>query len=863
MSHVTVKQLAEVVGAPVDRLLEQIKQAGLEAEHAESPISDDDKMKLLDFLRNSHGRNQAEGESKQKITLKRKSTSEIKLSGAGHKTVNVEIRKKRTYVKREDVAVSPEKEALDRLMAEKSLREDERGKADEESRRKAEEAVRLRAEEEARVEQQKAEEIARIKALETEQVAVPAVVAEAASKEKIKGKEKPRAETKKLEAAKDTKGKGKSADDDEKRRSAARRGAGGGRDASRAPTLYGREELHVSARSGPRRKKSSSSAAADAGSRHGFEKPVAPIVYEVGVPETIKVSELAQKMSIKVSDVIKVMMKMGVMATINQMIDQDTAILVVEECGHKAKPMSENDLEKSLIDTATGELGEQLPRPPVVTIMGHVDHGKTSLLDYIRKAKVAAGEAGGITQHIGAYHVTTARGVITFLDTPGHAAFTAMRARGAQATDIVILVVAADDGVMPQTIEAIQHAKAARVPLIVAVNKMDKPDADLERVKAELGKHEVIPEDWGGENIFVNVSAKTGMGIDNLLEAIGVTAEVMELKAPATGPGRGLVIEASLDKGRGVMCTVLIQKGLLKKGDILLAGQEFGRVRALFDETGKPIDEAGPSIPVQVLGLSGTPSAGDQAQVMADERSARELGEKRRNKDRDLRLATQQQTKLDSLFANMGKDEIKVLNVLLKADVQGSFEAIRDALLKLAADNVEVRVNVIGGGVGGINETDISLAAASGAIVFGFNVRADAAARKLVAERGVDMHYYSIIYELIDQVKGALTGMLKPEFKEQIIGLAQVRDVFKSPKFGLIAGSLVTEGLIKRSKPIRVLRDNVVIYEGELESLRRFKDDVEEVRSGTECGIGVKNYNDVRVGDQIEVFDRVQVERTL
>ena len=861
MSHVTVKQLAEVVGAPVDRLLEQIKQAGLQAENAESPISDEDKMKLLDFLRNSHGRNQTDGEGKQKITLKRKTTSEIKLGGAGHKTVNVEIRKKRTYIKREDVVASPEKEELDRLIAEKSVREDERHKADEESRRKAEEATRLRLEEEARVIQLKVEEEARLKALENVTAPVPET-----SKEKAKGKEKSRPEQpKKPELAKETKGKSPRGADDEgdKRKAAARRG-GGGRDESRAPTLYGREELHVSGRAGPRRKKhSSSSASVDAGPRHGFERPQAPMVHEVEVPETIKVSELAQKMSIKAADVIKVMMKMGVMATINQVIDQDTAILVVEECGHKAKIVSEHDLERNLLDTATGELGELLPRPPVVTIMGHVDHGKTSLLDYIRKAKVAAGEAGGITQHIGAYHVTTDRGVITFLDTPGHAAFTAMRARGAQATDIVILVVAADDGVMPQTIEAIQHAKAAKVPLIVAVNKMDKPEADLERVKAELGKHEVIPEDWGGENIFVNVSAKTGLGIDNLLDAINVTAEVMELKAPATGPGRGLVIESSLDKGRGVICTVLIQKGLLKKGDILLAGQEFGRVRAMFDETGKPIDQAGPSIPVQVLGLPSPPCAGDQAQVMADERSARELGEKRRNKDRDTRLASQQQTKLDTLFANMGKDEVKVLNVLLKADVQGSFEAIRDALLKLAADNVEVRVNVIGGGVGGINETDITLASASSAIVFGFNVRADAAARKVSAERGVEINYYSIIYELIDQVKAALTGMLKPEFKEQIIGLAQVRDVFKSPKFGLIAGSLVTEGAIKRSKPIRVLRDNVVIYEGELESLRRFKDDVEEVRSGTECGIGVKNYNDVRVGDQIEVFDRVEVQRTL
>jgi translation initiation factor IF-2 len=856
MSHVTVKQLAEVVGVPVERLLEQFNEAGLVAENADSPVSDEDKMKLLDFLRNSHGRAAAAGDGKQKITLKRKTTSELKLGGAagGRKTVNVEVRKKRTYVKRAD-AESPEKEELDRLLAEKTQREEDRLKAEEESRRKAEEAARVRAEEDAR---------AKVEA-EARAAAKPAEESREKPRERDKGAVKPEAPRRPVAAeAVDARGgrKGRRGGDDAD--DSPRRGGGGGRRGNVRggdTTLYGREELHVSAgKSGARKKKQHS---VEAVAKHSFEKPVAPMVHEVAVPETIKVSELAQKMSIKVADVIKVMMKMGVMATINQVIDQDTAILVVEECGHKAKAQSESDREDSLLQMAQDELTDVSSRPPVVTIMGHVDHGKTSLLDYIRRTRVAAGEAGGITQHIGAYHVETNRGVITFLDTPGHAAFTAMRARGAQATDIVILVVAADDGVMPQTIEAIQHAKAAKVPLIVAVNKVDKPEADPERVKSELGNHEVIPEDWGGENIFVNVSAKTGQGIDDLLEAISLTAEVMELTAPAKGPARGLVIEAALDKGRGVTCTVLVQKGCLKKGDILLAGQEFGRVRAMFDENGRPVDVAGPSIPVVVLGLSSTPAAGDQAQVMPDERLARELSESRRSKERDQRLAAQQQTKLDSMFANMGKDQVKILNVLLKADVQGSFEAIRDALLKVAADNTEVSVNVIGGGVGGINETDITLAAASNAIVFGFNVRADAAARKVAAERGVEINYYSIIYELIDQVKLALTGMLKPEFKEQIIGLAEVRDVFKSPKFGLIAGSLVTEGVIKRNAPIRVLRDNVVIYEGELESLRRFKDDVSEVRSGTECGIGVKNYNDVRVGDQIEVFERVQVQRTL
>ncbi|HEY9052092.1 MAG TPA: translation initiation factor IF-2 [Gammaproteobacteria bacterium] len=851
MSNVTVKQLAEVVGAPVERLLEQLKEAGLVAENADSLISDEDKLKLLDFLRSSHGKGESAAEAKQKITLKRKTTSELRLAGAGRKTVNVEVRKKRTYVKRSE-ADTTEKEELDRLLAEKEQREAERMQAEEDSRLKAEAAAKERAEAEA-----KAKEAAEQARIEAEAKAAETQV-KAATETKVTKT------TAGEEAAKEAKGKkakkhpvvAKEVDSED----SGRRGKRGGK--HEKDTRYGREELHVAGgRVGGGFKKKTKRD--DAASRHGFEKPVAPIVHEVSIPESIKVSDLAQKMSMKAADLMKIMMKMGVMATINQVIDQDTAILVVEECGHKAVTTGEDDREKGLLSTAEEALTDVQPRPPVVTIMGHVDHGKTSLLDYIRSAKVAAGEAGGITQHIGAYHVETDKGVITFLDTPGHAAFTAMRARGAQATDIVILVVAADDGVMPQTIEAIQHAKAAGVPLIVAVNKIDKPEADPDRVKNELGHHEVIPEDWGGDNIFVNVSAKTGDGVDNLLDAISLTAEVMELKAPTKGPGRGLVIEATLDKGRGVTATVLVQEGVLKKGDILLAGQEFGRVRAMFDENGHQISEAGPSIPVLVLGLSGTPSAGDPTQVMPDERLARELGDSRRSKDRNLRLAAQQQAKLDSMFANMGKGEVKSLNVLLKADVQGSLEAIRDALLKLAGDNEEVQVIIVGSGVGGINETDISLAAASNAIVLGFNVRADATARKAVAERGVDLHYYSVIYDLIDEVKRALTGMLAPEFREQIIGLAEVKDVFKSPKFGLVAGSLVTEGVIKRSRPIRVLRDNVVIYEGELESLRRFKDDVEEVRSGTECGIGVKNYNDVRVGDQIEVFDRIQVERSL
>jgi len=842
MSKVTVKQLSEVVGAPVERLLEQLKEAGIEATNADAEISDEQKVKLLDHLRNSHGKTAAKAGGKSKITLKRKTTSELKSGGA--KTVNIEVRKKRTFTKGatvslEDEAKEKEKAEILRLVAEKEEREAGRQKAEDEAIQKSKDAVKQREDDE------KAQQEAAVQA---------SIQAEEKSR---KPQEKPQA----VEAAApvaeekpaDAKGKGKK----KGRKSDDKKGG---------DTRYGRKELHVaSGKGGGRSKKPhrKANATANAASKHAFEKPVAAMTYDIDVPETIKVSDLAVKMSMKSAELIKIMMKMGVMATINQVIDQETGILIVEECGHKAIASSADDHENILLATAGDELGEAVARPPVVTIMGHVDHGKTSLLDYIRASKVASGEAGGITQHIGAYHVETDKGVISFLDTPGHAAFTAMRARGAQATDIVILVVAADDGVMPQTIEAIQHAKAAGVPLIVAVNKIDKEQADLDRVKTELGSHSVIPEDWGGENMFVNVSAKTGEGIDDLLDAISLTAEVMELKAPAEGPAQGLVIEATLDKGRGVTTTVLVQKGMLKKGDILLAGQEYGRVRAMFDENGKQITEAGPSIPVVVLGLSGTPGAGDPVQVMSDERSARALADSRNFKERDVRFAAQQQAKLDSLFTNLGKGEVKYLNILLKADVQGSLEAIKESLLKLAADSDEVDVAIIASGVGGINETDISLAAASNAVVLGFNVRADAAARKSVSERGVDMRYFSIIYDLIDVVKQALTGMLSTEYREDMRGLAEVKDIFKSPKFGLIAGSIVTEGTIKRDLPIRVLRENVVIYEGELESLRRFKDAVDEVKSGTECGIGVKNYNDVKVGDQIEVFERIEVERTL
>ncbi len=595
--------------------------------------------------------------------------------------------------------------------------------------------------------------------------------------------------------------------------------------------------------------------------QHGFERPTAPVVREVEIPESIAVSELAQRMAIKGNEVVKVLFNMGAMVTINQVIDQDTATLVVEELGHVARPITAEAVDEKLLAEDQVESGEQVSRPPVVTIMGHVDHGKTSLLDYIRRTHVADSEAGGITQHIGAYSVSTDKGKVTFLDTPGHAAFTAMRARGAQATDIVVLVVAADDGVMPQTIEAIQHSKAAGVPLVVAVNKIDRENADPERVKNELSQHEVIPEDWGGDHLFVHVSAKTGEGVSDLLDAILLQAEVMDLKAVEEGPAKGLVIESSLEKGRGAVATLLVQSGTLKRGDMIIAGEEYGRIRNMFDETQASIEAAGPSSPAVVLGLSKTPNAGDDFMVVKNERRAREAAEFRQAKTRDAKLAQQQASKLEDMFSQMKDDAAASISLIIKSDVHGSAEALRDALTKLSND--EVKVKVISSGVGGITETDATLAAASNAVIIGFNVRADAAARTAIKETGVDVRYYSIIYEAIDDVKAALSGMLSPEIREQIVGLAEVKDVFSSPKFGDIAGCIVTEGYVKRDNPIRVLRDNVVIYEGELESLRRFKDDVNEVRSGTECGIGVKNYDNVQVGDQIECYERIEVARTL
>jgi len=626
------------------------------------------------------------------------------------------------------------------------------------------------------------------------------------------------------------------------------------------------EEIDVNVRYVPRPRKQNrrvvfSTPTPTATREHAFSKPVSRVIHEVAIPESITVADLAQKMSVKAAEVIKSMMKMGAMATINQVIDQETAAIVVEEMGHIPKLVNINALEDSLIVLDSESLHEAKSRAPVVTIMGHVDHGKTSLLDYIRRTKVTSGEAGGITQHIGAYQVNTSKGIITFLDTPGHEAFTAMRARGAKCTDIVILVVAADDGVMPQTIEAIQHARAAKVPLIVAINKIDKHGADAEKVRKMLSQYEVVSDEWGGDVMFQPISAKTGQGIDDLLERILLQADMLDLKAPMEGPARGLVIESRLDKGRGPVATILVQSGTLKQGDILLAGGQYGRVRAMVDDHGQRIEQVMPSMPVEIIGLSGVPSAGEEAIVLPNEKKAREVALFRQGKYRDIKIARQRAAKLENIFGQLGEGQTAILNVVLKGDVQGSVEAISDSLLKFSTS--EVKVNIIASGVGGITESDVNLAIASSAILMGFNVRADVGARKLVESEDVDLRYYSVIYNLLDEVKAALTGLLKPLFKETITGLAQVKDVFRSSKFGAIAGCLVTEGIIRRQSSIRVLRDNVVVFAGKLESLRRFKDEANEVKSGTECGIGVKDYNDVKPGDQIEVFETTQVVRQL
>ncbi|MGP8033753.1 MAG: translation initiation factor IF-2 [Steroidobacteraceae bacterium] len=857
MAEVTVSQFAEVLKVPVDRLLVQLDQAGIKVDGPEDRISDDAKLELLTHLRRSHGSEAESDGAPRKITLKRKTQSELKLASTQGRarTVNVEVRRKRTYIKR-DV-----------------LEEQARAQQDEIDHRRHE------AEEAARLETERQE-------------------AERRERERLEAENRRRAEEEETRRRTQEEARRlaeQRARDDEARRTREReehdrRGGGGGggggererpqvaapppavvreRPPAVAPavaddkhTRYGRQELHVtgdvSSRYKKKRRARSRPLPTTPEGRHGFEMPTAPVVREVGLGETITVAELAQKMAVKANEVIKVLMNMGVMATINQPIDQDTAVLVVEEMGHTPKVLKENQIEADLQGGQADADAE--PRPPVVTVMGHVDHGKTSLLDYIRRTKVAAGEAGGITQHIGAYHVETPKGVITFLDTPGHAAFTAMRARGAKATDVVVLVVAADDGVMPQTVEAIQHARAANVPIVVAVNKIDKSDADVDRVRTDLSKHEVIAEDWGGQNMFVSVSARTGQGIDQLLEAILLQAEVLELRAPRTGLASGVVIESSIEKGRGAVATVLVKKGTLHVGDPIIAGSEFGRVRAMFDESGKAVEEAPPSMPVVVLGLSSPPNAGDELLAAESERKAREVALYRQGKFRDVKLA-RQSTRGEDVFSQMGEAKAGVVSVLIKTDVQGSAEALNEALAKLSTE--EVQVKVIASGLGGITVSDVQLAAASHALIIGFNVRADAGARDAMKETGVEVRYYSIIYEAIDDVKQMMTGMLRPEIKEQIVGIAQVREVFRSSKFGVVAGCLVTEGLVRRNNPIRVLRDNVVIFEGALESLRRFKDDVGEVRAGTECGIGVKNYQDVRVNDQIECFARVEVARTL
>ncbi len=850
MSEVTVEQFALTVGIPVDRLLTQLQDAGLVATAPGDKITEDEKLQLLAHLRKSHGRKETLGVSEpQRITLRRKSHSELKLAGAQGrvKTVNVEVRRKRTYVKRS-------------VIAEQETKQRDAVRADFEA---AQEAAHRVAEEEAAVQARlEAERQAR----EQEAAAAAAALEAVAAPEEVPADLEPSAPVDMVADAEDAQerleeARRKTEEEAERRREeeAAKRELEA--EAKRAE-LQRKEEERRARTKASRAKRGGRKAArtAPVPSRHQFTKPTAPVIRDVILPETVSVGDLAQKMSVKATEVIKALMKMGTMVTINQVIDQETAAVVVEEMGHTYQLAKDSAVEDEVAVNAE-TVGEEVARAAVVTIMGHVDHGKTSLLDYIRRTKVAAGEAGGITQHIGAYHVETDKGMVTFLDTPGHAAFTAMRARGAKATDIVVLVVAADDGVMPQTEEAVQHAKAAGVPLIIAVNKIDKEDADPDRVKNELAQRDVIPEAWGGDTMFQHVSAKTGEGIDALLDSILLQADLLELKTVGDGPAKGVVLESRLDKGRGPVATVLVQRGLLRKGDILLAGSHFGRVRAMLDETGRDVDEAGPSIPVEVLGLSGTAQAGDEAVVVVDERKAREVALVRQGKSRELKLARQQKAKLDSLFDQMSEGEVNSLNVVLKADVQGSVEALGDALQKLSTD--EVKVTIVASGVGGITESDANLAVASEAVVIGFNVRADASARKLINEEGLDLRYYSVIYEAIDEVKHALQGLLAPEFKEQIVGLAEVRDVFRAPKIGAVAGCMVVEGVVKRNNPIRVLRDNVVIYEGELESLRRFKDDVNEVRNGLECGIGVKNYNDVKAGDQIEVYERIQVQRTL
>ena len=835
MAEVTVSQFADVLKVPVETLLSQLENAGIKVTGSEDKISEDAKLLLLTYLRKSHGENDGgkAGAAPEKITLKRKSQSEIKLSGSQgrSRTVNVEIRKKRTYVQRDvlEADAIKKQEALDKEIREKENTEIEKKKNDELEIKKEELEQKKKI---AAAEKQKIEDLDKSK---------PKQPLKTEKEEKSKDGQKESPSKKDLKQKKQSRKKLKSSE-----------------------TRYGRKELHVADHKSGRRKRKTVvrrrriSVGSDA--QHGFEKPTEPVIHEVYIPSNIAISDLAQRMAIKGNELVKALFDLGVIVTINQIIDQDTAILAVEELGHVAKATQDEDIDISFISDDEVE-GELKSRPPIVTMMGHVDHGKTSMLDYIRKTKITDREAGGITQHIGAYNVETDKGAITFLDTPGHAAFTAMRARGSQATDIVVLVVAADDGVKPQTTEAINHARDADVPILVAINKIDKENTDIERIKNDLSSHEIISEEWGGEHLFVNVSAKTGEGIDALLDAILLQAEVMDLKAIYDGSAKGVVIESSLEKGRGSVATLLVQSGSLNHGDMIIAGKEFGRIRNMFNESQNVIKVAGPSIPVVVLGLSNSPISGDDFLVVKDERRAREVAEIRQSKSRESNLAERKIANTEEAFTQMTQDDEKFVPILIKSDVHGSAEALKDALVNLSTD--EVIVKVISSGIGGITESDVVLANASKSIIIGFNVRADATARLSIKDTGVDVRYYSVIYEAIDDVKIAMGGLLSPEIRENIVGLAEVKEVFKSPKLGNIAGSIVIEGHVKKSNPIRVLRDNVVIYEGELESLRRFKDDVNEVQSGTECGIGVKNYNDIKIGDQIECYEQLEVARTI
>ncbi|HDR9024329.1 MULTISPECIES: translation initiation factor IF-2 [Burkholderia] len=974
MASNNVAQFAAELKMPAGVLLEQLQAAGVQKASEDDALSETDKARLLDHLRKSHG---ATDGDKRKITLTRKHTSEIKQSDATGKarTIQVEVRKKRTFVKRDDVAEGAEQgqaqvaeadddaelkrreeearreaELLEQQAQELLERQErlEREEAERRAREEAAEAERRRAEEEAAAKRAAAEaaaaqQAAAQQAAESKQEAPGAQSAQEEARAAAERAAQREAAKKAEDAAREAADKARAEQEEiRKRREAAEAEARAIREMMNTPRkavvkaveppkpveapkpAEAKGTLHKPAKpagagvqarpavkkpagatpattqapaagAGDRNKKpgggkggwqddaakrrgiktrGDSSGGVDRGWRGGpkgrgrhqdsastFQAPTEPIVREVHVPETISVADLAHKMSIKASEVIKVMMKMGQMVTINQVLDQETAMIVVEELGHRAVAAKLDDPEALLVEGETSSDAEQLPRPPVVTVMGHVDHGKTSLLDHIRRAKVAAGEAGGITQHIGAYHVETPRGVITFLDTPGHEAFTAMRARGAKATDIVVLVVAADDGVMPQTKEAIAHAKAGGVPIVVAINKIDKPEANPDRVKQELVAEGVVPEEYGGDSPFVPVSAKTGAGIDDLLENVLLQAEVLELKAPVEAPAKGIVIEAKLDKGKGPVATILVQSGTLNRGDIVLAGSAYGRVRAMLDENGKPTKEAGPSIPVEIQGLSEVPGAGEEVIVLPDERKAREIALFRQGKFRDVKLAKQQAAKLESMLEQMGEGEVQNLPLIIKADVQGSQEALVQSLLKLSTD--EVRVQIVHSAVGGISENDVNLATASKAVIIGFNTRADAQARKLAEANGIDIRYYNIIYDAVDEVKAAMSGMLAPEKREVITGMVEVRQVFKVPKIGTVAGCMVTDGIVKRSSSVRVLRNNVVIFTGELESLKRFKDDVKEVKQGFECGMSVKNFNDIVEGDQFEVFEVTEVARTL